>query len=108
MRSRLVLAAVLACPALWAVQSFAALPPQYDRWNEFAAIARDSAIPAKLGVRNPVDRIERMADGRYRVQGGNCHLIVTLARKHPAGPQGQPMPGASMVSVASVGEPVCG
>ena len=53
------------------------------------------------------DRVERMADGSYRVQGGNCHLIVKLARKHPAGPQGQPIPGASTVSVASISEPNC-
>jgi len=102
-----VFAGGLGLAAVLAASVDAALPPQYDRWNEFAAIVGDSAIPAKLGVRNPADRIERMADGSYRVQGGNCHLIVKLARRNPTGPQGQPMVGASTVSVASVGDPVC-
>ena len=91
----------------WSVHSHAALPPQYDRWNEFAAVAGDSAIPRKLGVDNLAERIERIGDGSYRVHGGKCHVAVTLARTAPRGPQGQPILGSATVGIADISEPRC-
>jgi hypothetical protein len=93
--------------AVLAVSVHAALPPQYDRWTEFTALTAQKSIPEKLGARNPAERIERAADGTYRVYGGTCVVTVRLARKPPTGPQGQPMPGPTAVSVAEVSEPTC-
>ena len=96
-----------ALAGLWSVRSEAALPPQYDRWNEFAAVLSENTIPQKLGTYSPTERIERVGDLSYRVYGGKCHVPVTLAKRAPTGPQGQPMVGASVISIASVGEPRC-
>jgi hypothetical protein len=93
--------------AVWAAQSYAALPPHYDRWNEFAAIVGDASVPRKLGVQNPAERIERASDGSYRVYGGKCHVTVTLSRQMPTGPQGQLIVGSSRISVADVRGPRC-
>jgi hypothetical protein len=92
---------------IWAARSDAALPPQYDRWNEFAAIVADNSIPEKLGTYSPADQIERVSDLSYRVHGGKCVVAVRLAKRAPTGPQGQPMIGASVISIADVGEPRC-
>jgi hypothetical protein len=97
-----------ALAGLWSVRSEAALPPQYDRWNEFAAVVSDNAIPQKLGIYSPAERIERVGDLSYRVYGSKCFVPVTLSRRAPTGPQGQAVIGASVVSVASVGEVQCG
>jgi len=94
--------------AAMTMKGYAALPPQYDRWNEFAAVVGDSAIPRKLGIGNPADRIERIGDGSYRVHGGKCFVAVMLSRRTPTGPQGQVMVGGTVVSVAEVSEPRCG
>ena len=94
----------LALAAVFAARSDAALPPQYDRWNEFAAIVGENAIPQKLGL---VDRIERAGDLSYRVYGGKCVLTVTLARRAAADAKGQVIIGPSVVSVRDVGEPRC-
>jgi hypothetical protein len=93
--------------AIWAAQGFAALPPQYDRWNEFAAIANDGSIPRKLGLHSLAERIERVGDGRYRVHGGKCYVAVALARRMPTGPKGEPVIGSAVISVAEVTEPRC-
>ncbi len=98
---------LLAGVLVWSVRSDAALPPQYDRWNEFAAVVGDSAIPRKLGVYNLAERIERMGDGSYRVHGGKCYVAVTLARTAPRGPQGQPIPGSATMGIAGIGAPHC-
>ena len=66
-RIPLIVSLALAAVAFWAVSVRAALPPQYDRWNEFAAVVGENAIPQKLGL---VDRIERAGDLSYRVYGG--------------------------------------
>jgi hypothetical protein len=94
----------LALAAVFAARSDAALPPQYDRWHEFAAIVGESAIPQKLGL---VDRIERAGDLSYRVYGSKCVLTVTLARRAAADAKGQIVIGPSVVSVRDVGEPRC-
>jgi hypothetical protein len=97
----------LAAVAFFAVSVNAALPPQYDRWNEFAAIAADSSIPQKLGVRDLVERIERVGDGRYRVHATTCHVEVRLARKARTGPKGEPILGSAIISIAEVSAPRC-
>jgi hypothetical protein len=94
--------------AIWSAGSQAALPPQYDRWNEFAAVVSDNAIAQKLGVYSPAERIERVGDLSYRVYGGQCFVPVTLARRAPTGPQGQVIIGGSVVSIAEVGAARCG
>lgn len=94
----------LALAAVFAARTDAALPPQYDRWHEFAAIVGENAIPQKLGL---VDRIERAGDLSYRVYGGKCVLTVTLARRAAADAKGQTIIGPSVVSVRDVGEPRC-
>jgi len=93
--------------AFWAVQSHAALPPQYDRWNEFRAVLSDNSIPQKLGTYDLAERIERVGDLSYRVHGGKCFIAVKLSKRAPTGPQGQPMVGGSVISIAEVGEPTC-
>jgi hypothetical protein len=98
---------LLAGALVWSVHSYAALPPQYDRWNEFAAVVGDSAIPRQLGVHNLAERIERMGDGSYRVHGGKCYVAVRLARTAPRGPQGQPILGSATVSIAGISAPYC-
>lgn len=100
-------AVVGAGAAFLAAQGHAALPPQYDRWNEFQAVLSANEIPQKLGITAPADRIERVAELSYRVYGGQCFVPVKLAKRAPAGPQGQPIVGGSVVSVAEVGEPSC-
>ena len=90
--------------AVFAARSDAAIPPQYDRWNEFAAILGENATPQKLGL---VDRIERAGDLSYRVYGGKCVLTVTLARRAAADAKGQTIIGPSVVSIRDVGEPRC-
>jgi hypothetical protein len=103
-RIPLIIALASAAVAFWAVSVRAALPPQYDRWNEFAAIVGVSAIPQKLGL---VDRIERAGDLTYRVYGGKCVLTVMLIRRAAADAKGQALIGPSVVSIRDVGEPRC-
>lgn len=105
-KASLALVALCALAAVvWTVQSRAALPPQYDRWHEFAAVLSDSSIPNKL--RDLTDRIERVGEGSYRVYGGKCFVPVSLSRRMATGPQGQPIIGPSIVSVAAVGALRC-
>ena len=97
----------VALAGLWSARSEAALPPQYDRWNEFAAVLSDNTIPQKLGTYSLAERIQRVGELSYRIYGGKCFVPVTLAKRAPTGPQGQPMVGASVISIANVGEPHC-
>lgn len=105
-KASLALAALCAVAAVvWTVQSHAALPPQYDRWHEFAAVLGDSSIPNKL--RDLTDRIERVGEGSYRVYGGKCFVPVSLSKRAPTGPKGERRLGGSIISIAEVGELRC-
>ena len=98
-RATLLVALVMVSLGVWSISGNAALPPQYDRWNEFAAIIGDTSIPGKLGIQNLVDRIERTGEGRYRVHSGKCFVPITVSSRAPTGPQGQPIVGGSVKSV---------
>jgi len=105
-RAPLAVAALgLTAAAFWAAQGHAALPPQYGRWHEFAAVLGDSSIPNKL--RDLTDRIERVGEGSYRVYGGKCFVPVSLSKRAQVGPKGETVIGGSIISVAAVGELRC-
>jgi hypothetical protein len=82
----------------------AELPPQYVVWQDFAAIAAQSAIPTTLGV---VDRIVRMPNGKYRAQSGACYLEISITREPTKGADGRPMPGPSYIAKVDVAEKRC-
>ena len=106
-KASLALAALCAVAAVvWTVQSHAALPPQYDRWHEFAAVLGDSSIPNKL--RDLTDRIERVGEGSYRVYGGQVlrACLAVEARSRPAR-RASRVVGGSIISIAEVGELRC-
>jgi hypothetical protein len=82
----------------------AELAPQYTSWQDFAAVAGLKQIPELIGV---VDRIERIAFGRFMVRGGRCQVEVTVVREGAKGRDGQPMPGPSRIASVSVGDKRC-
>lgn len=65
----------------------AALPPQYQRQAELAAIIADMNVVEAFGF-DGIDAIELVEHDLYRVRGGQCTLDVTiqdLPNKHEAG-----------------------
>lgn len=92
--------------AVWAAHSDAALAPQFNRWNEFAAVVNEGRIPSKL--QSLVERIERVGEGAYRVHSDKCYVAVTLASRQRTGPKGESVFGAPIIEVAQVSEPRCG
>ena len=65
----------------------AALPPQYQRQAELAAIIADMGVAEAFGF-SGVDAIELIAPDHYLVRGGACVLSVTiedLPNTHGAG-----------------------
>lgn len=66
----LTLLAVMATPAL------AALPPQYQRQAEFAAVL-DAATDA-LGVSHLIDAVEMTGPDRFIVRSGSCSVTVRI------------------------------
>jgi hypothetical protein len=82
----------------------AELPPNYTRWQEFAAIAAQSSIPQILGV---VERIEFVEEGKYVVRAGACHVDVSISRETARGPEGQVIVGPSRIASVWVSEKRC-
>ena len=82
----------------------AELPPEYTRWDDLRAITHQDTIPQRLG--QPVDRIEALADGTFRVQAGTCFLLLTISRQGPMR-DGQPRAGLSVFGGLEIGEPRC-
>ena len=68
--------------------ALAALPPQYQRSAEFAAVL--SVATEALGIGHLIDAIETSEPDIYSVRSGACTLIVrifdTPKNKSPAGP----------------------
>ena len=67
--------------------AMAALPPQYQRQAELAAIIADMGVVEAFGF-NGIDAIELVEPDLYRVRGGKCALDVTikdLPNKHGEG-----------------------
>lgn len=67
----------------------AALPPQYQRQAEFAAIMDDSAVREALGGRM-IDGLQFMETDRYEVTADGCVLdvrIVGLPSDNVPGPR---------------------
>jgi hypothetical protein len=62
---------------LLTAQAQAALPPYWQRMHEIQAILDDSEVARKLDEA-PVDRIERTAEDRYRIQAGTCTLDIRI------------------------------
>lgn len=82
----------------------AELPPEYTRWNDLGAITGQVEIAHSLG--QPVNRIEALEDGTFRVEAGNCFLIVEISRSAPTR-NGEPVTGPSVISGLEIGEPRC-
>lgn len=82
----------------------AELPPQYTRWNDFGAITSQAEIAHRLG--RPVDRIEALEDGTFRVQAGSCSLLVRISRRGQTR-NGEPVAGPSVIDGLEIGEPRC-
>ncbi|WP_056312703.1 hypothetical protein [Devosia sp. Root685] len=56
--------------------AFAALPPQYQRSAEFAAVL--NVATEVLGIGNLIDAIETSEPDIYSVRSGACTLIVRI------------------------------
>jgi hypothetical protein len=81
----------------------AALPPQYQRQAELAAIIADPAIADAFGF-DGISSIQYVGTDLYRLQGGNCTLevrIEDLPKEHPEG-----WAGPREFTIVR-GEPVC-
>jgi hypothetical protein len=65
--------ALLACAA---VPAAAMVPPHFQRLNDLRAVTSLPALATALGV--PIDRIEAVAPGLYRVTAGRCHVDVRM------------------------------
>jgi hypothetical protein len=89
-RSGIALPAGLAV-ALLAAPAWAALPPQWQRARELHGVV-DKAV--ELFGNRPIEAIERLEGGAYRVRGGGCELVVTIV------PKPQTMPGPLAFSLA--------
>jgi len=95
----------LALLAWVTVDGWAALPPQYQRWNEFAAVVREASVPHKLS--GPVNRIEHVKDSAYRVRAGKCHVDVVLTVGAATTSTGEVLIGPSVIKQVDVGERRC-
>lgn len=78
-----VLPAAACMAVLPAVCAHAALPPEYDRLRQFAAVADAGDVATALAEHGLVDRIERQDDGSFRAWAGKCYVTVTLTALPP-------------------------
>ncbi|MCE4223013.1 hypothetical protein HCU64_04555 [Methylobacterium sp. C25] len=69
----------------------AALAPEWQRVREFHSVVDEGA--RLLGGR-PIEAIERLDGGAYRVRGGGCEVVVKIV------PLPQQMPGPQAFSLA--------
>ena len=77
----------------------AALPPQYERAREFAAVIDEAT--RQFGSQ-PIDAVERLTENEYRVRAGPC--VVDIRIVVPTEPGSAPGPRAISVVAA---EPRC-
>jgi hypothetical protein len=97
----LALAALLTSAAI--MPAAAALPPQYQRQAELAAIINDPSIADVFGF-DGISSIEFVRPDQYRLTGGDCTLEVIvedLPNEHPEG-----WAGPRQFKIVR-GEPVC-
>ncbi|WP_162918257.1 hypothetical protein [Taklimakanibacter deserti] len=87
---------MLAGAVIFAVvpESWAALPPNYQRIAELQAILSDSAVVETFKVKQPIDRIEFVKTDLYRVTAGACHVDVAIVDK-----PGEKRPGPRQFTV---------
>ena len=74
--------------ALWSVRGEAALPPQYDRWNEFAAVLSDVVMPGGMSGRQLADaarHVLRRLNLPADVYPVSVHLMYQLRPSPPPG-----------------------
>lgn len=76
--------------------AFAALPPEYQRQRELAAIAASPEIAASLAP-HPIKRIEAVGHDLYRVEAGPCGLRVRIV----GDPQDMPGPRSFHLAIGS-------
>jgi hypothetical protein len=67
----------LGAPALAAMPSDAALPPQYQRAAELKAVVADPGVANAFGGA-PIERVEYVRTDLYRVSAGACRLDVAI------------------------------
>jgi len=75
-------------------ESWAALPPNYQRIAELQAILSNSAVVETFKVNQPIDRIEFVEADLYRVTAGACHVDVAIIDK-----PGEKRPGPRQFTV---------
>lgn len=78
-------------------ESWAALPPNYQRIAELQAILASPAVVETFKVDQPIDRIEFVKADLYRVTGGACHVDVAIVDK-----PGEKRPGPRQFTVKIV------
>ncbi len=90
---------LLAGAVIFAVvpESWAALPPNYQRIAELQAILSDSAVVETFKVNQPIERIEFVKADLYRVSAGACHVDVAIVDK-----PGEKRPGPRQFNVKIV------
>jgi len=80
----------------------AMVPPIFQRLGELRSILDLRALPTTFDV--PIDRIERVGPGIYRVTAGRCHVDVRLVEVHGGPGTGLTPPRLEPL----VGRRVCG
>jgi hypothetical protein len=74
--------------ALAAMPAAAALPPQYQRTAELAAVLESDKVLEAFGSM-PIERIEYVRSDLYRVTAGRCRVEVAIVdRPAPGGMAG--------------------
>lgn len=82
----------------------AALPPQYQRQRELAAIVESPDVLAKLGGR-PIQAVTLIAPDHYRVRSDRCELDIRIGDDPPTASE-PARPGPRRFRLV-VGEPDC-
>jgi hypothetical protein len=83
------------------VPAMAALPPHYQRQNEFEAII--GHVVEEFGIDHPIDSIVMKDTDFYEVISGACHMEVVIVDVPPAA---EPIAGPRQFAVES-GPLVC-
>lgn len=72
----IVVLALTASPA--ALPAVAMVPYRTQRIGELRELANLPGLPERL--REPIERVERIAEDSWRVTGGRCHVDVRFVR----------------------------
>ena len=82
--------------ALAAMPAVAMVPVHFQRQSELRAVLDLPGLAPTL--REPIERVERVAPDVWRVSGGRCHIDVRMVPPHAIGPgltppRFEPQPG---------------